>query len=98
MSCGSPHATPCAEVAASLNAYIDGEVGASEYQLIAVHITECPPCEREEHAQRTVKALVVRASTVSRAPGSLHARIRAQLMQGDTNTDSAATGHSGATQ
>lgn len=80
MSCGRPHATPCAEVVASLSAYVDGEVGAREYQLITVHITECPPCGREEQAQRTVKALVVRATTVSRAPGSLHARVRAQLV------------------
>lgn len=87
MSCGRPHATPCTEVVASLSAYIDGEVGASEYRLIAIHITECPPCEREEQAQRTVKALVVRATTVSRAPGSLHARIRAQLVANEPDVD-----------
>jgi mycothiol system anti-sigma-R factor len=87
MSCGRPHATPCTEVVASLSAYIDGEVGASEYRLIAIHITECPPCEREEQAQRTVKALVVRATTVSRAPGSLHARIRAQLVSNEPDVE-----------
>jgi len=87
MSCGQPHATPCTEVVASLSAYIDGEVGASEYRLIAIHITECPPCEREEQAQRTVKALVVRATTVSRAPGSLHERITAQLAPDQPNAE-----------
>lgn len=93
MSCGRPHETPCAEVVASLSAYIDGEVGAQEYRLIAVHITECPPCEREEQAHRTVKALVVRATAVAPAPGSLHARIKAQLVTGSskpsTQTDRA---------
>ena len=87
MSCGQPHATPCTEVVASLSAYIDGEVGASEYRLIAIHITECPPCEREEQVQRTVKALVVRATTVSRAPGLLHERIRAQLAPDQPNAE-----------
>lgn len=87
MSCGRPHATSCTEVIASLSAYIDGEVGASEYRLIAIHITECPPCEREEQVQRTVKALVVRATTVSRAPDSLHQRIRAQLGPDQPNAE-----------
>ena len=79
MSCGRPHATPCTEVIASLSAYIDGEVEAQEYHLIAVHITECPPCEYEERTQRTVKALVVRSATVHVAPDELRARVRAQL-------------------
>jgi mycothiol system anti-sigma-R factor len=87
MSCGRPHATPCTEVVASLSAYIDGEVGAQEYRLIAVHITECPPCEREERAQRTVKALVIRATSVSTAPDSLHARIRAQVLSAGESTN-----------
>lgn len=79
MSCGRHHETPCTQVIASLSAYIDGEVGASEFRLIAVHITECPPCGREEQMQRTVKALVVRAAVVPRAPGGLAARVRAHL-------------------
>ncbi len=79
MSCGRPHATPCTEVIASLSAYIDGEVEAQQYHLIAVHITECPPCEHEERAQRTVKALVVRSATVRTAPDELRARVQAQL-------------------
>lgn len=81
MSCGGPHATACTEVIASLSAYIDGEVEAQEYHLIAVHITECPPCEKEEQAQRTVKALVVRSATVHAAPEALRARVRARLQR-----------------
>jgi len=82
MSCGRPHATPCTEIVALLSAYVDGELGAQEYHLISVHITECPPCEQQEQAQRTVKALIVRSATATGAPGApiaLHARIRAQL-------------------
>ena len=81
MSCGRPHATPCTEVIASLSAYIDGEVEAQEYHLIAVHITECPPCEHEERAQRTIKALVVRSATFHAASDELRARVLAQLQQ-----------------
>lgn len=87
MSCGKPHATPCTEVVASLSAYVDGEVGAQAYHLITVHITECPPCEREAQTQRTVKALVVRAASVTSTPASLHARIRARLIQETTSLD-----------
>lgn len=79
MSCGRPHETPCAEVIASLSAYVDGEVGAEEFRLIAIHITECQPCEQEERAHRTVKALVVRAVGDASAPAELWARIRARL-------------------
>lgn len=79
MSCGHPHKTPCAEVIAALSAYVDGEVEAEEYRLIAVHITECPPCSYEEEAQRTIKALVLRSSTVTVASSALYARIRSQV-------------------
>ena len=89
MSCGKPHATPCTEVVASLSAYIDGEVGAQEYHLITVHITECPPCEREAQTQRTVKALVLRAASVTATPTSLHARVRARLIEEGRSLDGA---------
>lgn len=79
MSCGRPHETPCTEVVASLSAYIDGEVGTEEFRLIAIHITECPPCEREEQAVRTVKALVIRATRSVAAPEGLRARIQADV-------------------
>lgn len=79
MSCGRPHETPCTEVIASLSAYVDGEVGAEEFRMIAIHITECPPCEQEERSHRTVKALVVRAVGEAQAPTELWTRIRARL-------------------
>lgn len=79
MSCGNPHATPCSQVLASMSAYIDGEVGAEEFHLIAVHVSECPPCGEEEVSQRHVKALVVRAVGRVSAPPGLRARIRASI-------------------
>lgn len=92
MSCGRPHETSCTEVIASLSAYIDGEVGAQEFHLITVHITECPPCGHEEQAQRTVKSLVVRAVGVTNAPGSLHARIRALVNAPHDSTSTSSEG------
>lgn len=83
MSCGNPHATPCTEVIASLSAYVDGEVGAEEFHLIAIHLSECPPCEREEATHRSVKALVVRATGGLNAPSELRARIRAVIYSRD---------------
>ena len=79
MSCGRPHVTPCTEILATMSAYVDGEVGAEEFQMIAIHISECPPCESEEVAQRHIKALVVRAVGVPSAPSTLRARIRATI-------------------
>ncbi|MGA1146640.1 MAG: zf-HC2 domain-containing protein [Candidatus Nanopelagicales bacterium] len=79
MSCGRPHETPCSQILASLSAYIDGEVEAQEYRLIAIHITECAPCEQQVRVQRTVKALVIRASDTASAPASLHTRIRTHV-------------------
>jgi len=85
MSCGRPHATPCTQVVASLTSYIDGEVGAEEYRLIAIHMSECPPCEREEQMVRRVQALVVRATSQAAAPETLRARIRATIVEYDVN-------------
>lgn len=79
MSCGRPHATPCTEVIAAMGAYVDGEVGAEQFRLIAIHITECPPCETHEREHRQVKALVVRAAGEVVAPGTLRARIHASI-------------------
>ncbi len=75
MSCGRPHETPCSQVMASLSAYIDGEVGAEEYRLIAAHFTECPPYEHQRQEVRRVQAPVVRASASIATPECLHARI-----------------------
>ncbi len=80
MSCGRPRETPCSRVVASLSAYIDGEVGAEEYRLIAVHLTECPPCEHQRQEVRRVKALVVRASMSIATPEDLRARIQATVV------------------
>lgn len=80
MSCGRPHETPCSQVVASLSAYIDGEVGAEEYRLIAVHLTECPPCEHQRQEVRRVQALVVRASASIVTPEGLRERIRVTVV------------------
>jgi mycothiol system anti-sigma-R factor len=84
MSCGKPHATPCTEILATMSAYVDGELGAEQFQVIAVHISECAPCESEEVLQRQVKALVVRAVGSSSAPATLRARIRATIYSSGT--------------
>ena len=80
MSCGRPHETPCSQVVASLSTYIDGEVRAEEHRLIAVHLTECPPCDHQRREVRRVQALVVRASASSTTPEGLHASIRAMIV------------------
>ena len=80
MSCGRPHETPCSQVGASLSAYIDGEVGVEEYRLIAVHLTECPPCEHQRQEVRRVQALVARASASIAKPEGLRARIQATVV------------------
>ena len=80
MSCGRPHETPCSQVVASLSAYIDGEVGVEEYRLIAVHLTECPPCEHQRQEVRRVQALVAHASARIATPEGLRARIQATVL------------------
>ena len=80
MSCGRPHETPCSQVVASLSAHIDGEVGAEEYRLIAVHLTECPPCEHQRQEVRRVQALVARASAGIATPEGLRERIRVTVV------------------
>ena len=80
MSRGRPHENPCSQVVASLSAYIDGEVEVGEYRLIAVHLTECPPCEHQRQEVRRVQALVARASASIATPEGLRSRIQATVV------------------
>ena len=80
MSRGRPHENPCSQVVASLSAYIDGEVEVGEYRLIAVHLTECPPCEHQRQEVRRVQALVARAAASIATPEGLRARIQATVV------------------
>ncbi len=47
MSCGNPHATPCAEVLDRLYEYIDGELGGERGHEVKHHLEECAPCLKE---------------------------------------------------
>ena len=80
MSCGNPHATPCTEVLAMVDVFVDGEADEVHVVAISAHLVECPPCARQVAVIRDFKAVIRRANT-SVAPAGLQTRIRARLEQ-----------------
>ena len=81
MSCGKPHATPCAKVLDQMFAYIDGELGDDDVHLIRLHLEECGPCLSEHDVDAMVKKLVRRAGGGEVAPDDLRNRIMVSITQ-----------------
>jgi len=91
MSCGKPHETPCEKVLDQMFAYLDGELGEHEVQLIKVHLAECGPCLSEHDVDAMVKKLVHRAGGGEVAPDDLRERIMVSITQ--VRTVRLRTGH-----
>ncbi len=79
MSCGNPHATPCAEVIDHLYEYLDGELPEGDCVEIRRHLDECAPCLRQYGLEEAVKALVKRSCTCDGAPEDLRLRVLARI-------------------
>ena len=80
MSCGDPHATPCAEVDHHLDEFLDGELTADDRELLEQHFRECPPCRAQLALALMLQRLVAR-SCVSRAPESLRKRVLTRITE-----------------
>ena len=74
MSCGNPHATPCAEVDAHLDEFLDRELTPEDVVLLEQHFRECPPCRSKLELAVKLKLLVAR-SCGCLAPSELRQRI-----------------------
>lgn len=74
MSCGNPHATPCAEVDAHLDEYLDRELTRDDIVLLEQHFRECPPCADRLTQAKLIQRLVARACGCA-APDDLRLRV-----------------------
>lgn len=74
MSCGNPHETPCAEVDAHLDEYLDRELSAEDIAMLDQHFKECPPCRSQLELAVRLKLLVAKACGCA-APNELRQRI-----------------------
>ncbi len=81
MSCGKPHATPCAEVIDHLYEYLDNELPDGDCAKIRQHLDECAPCLREYGLEEAVKSLVKRSCGCDDVPGDLRVRVLARIQQ-----------------
>jgi mycothiol system anti-sigma-R factor len=79
VSCGNPHATPCAEVLERIYEYLDGELDAERVHVIRVHLDECAPCLSEYGLEDAIKALVKRACGCDEAPSDLRHKVLLRL-------------------
>lgn len=80
MSCGDPHATPCTEVDAHLDEFMDGELDAHERALLEQHFHECPPCRAQLALALMLQKLVAR-SCGTRAPEPLKQRVLKRITE-----------------
>ncbi len=78
MSCGDPHELDCRDALDRLYEYIDGEVDASDHDVIAHHLEECSPCLAEFDLEVLVKVVVAR-SCCDHAPAALRARVISEI-------------------
>jgi anti-sigma factor (TIGR02949 family) len=80
MSCGDPHATPCSEVDAHLDEYLDRELSAEDIAMLEQHFRECPPCRAQLRLALMMQKLVAR-SCGCRAPQHLRARVLKRITE-----------------
>ncbi len=80
MSCGRPHATPCAEVDAHLDEFLDRELTAEDVALLEQHFRECPPCRDRLTQAKLIQRLVARACGCA-APEELRLRVLERITE-----------------
>ena len=71
---------PCQQILRDLEAYLDGELEVSLEQVVATHLSDCPPCMHRADFERRLRQLVARACT-ARAPEVTLARVRQRLAE-----------------
>lgn len=66
----------CAAAEALLNAYVDGELGASDIRALELHLSECLACQRE---LGDIRRLDMRVRSGVDLPASLQSRVAAKI-------------------
>ena len=80
MSCGNPHATPCDEVDAHLDEYLDRELSAADIALLEQHFKECPPCQSKYRLALLLKLRLAKACGCA-APSELRQRVMKRITE-----------------
>ena len=80
MSCGNPHETPCHEVDAHLDEFLDRELTQHDVELLEQNFRECPPCRAQLAFAILMKKLVAR-SCGTQAPMQLRQRIEKRITE-----------------
>jgi anti-sigma factor (TIGR02949 family) len=80
MSCGNPHATPCDEVDAHLDEYLDKELSPDDVALLEQHFRECPPCNSKYALALRIKLRMAKACGCS-APSELRSRVMRRITE-----------------
>ena len=70
----------CREILHSLRTYLDGEVSADVEEVVAAHLSDCPPCLERADFERELKALVA-SKCRDQAPRELTEALLARLRQ-----------------
>ncbi len=68
----------CREILDSLRVYLDGEVPADVEEVVAAHLSDCPPCLDRADFERELKAMLA-SKCRERAPDTLAESLIARL-------------------
>lgn len=80
MSCGNPHATPCHEVDAHLDEFLDRELTDDEIRMLVQHFQECPPCKGKLDTAQRLKERIARICGCA-APSELRMRVMRRITE-----------------
>jgi anti-sigma factor RsiW len=69
------------DVEAQVDAYLDGELAASDAAELEAHLAECPSCERFRADRLDLRAAIVAELPRLEAPDGLRTRVRAALRE-----------------
>ena len=61
--------------------FLDNEELPCDRDLVAMHLTECPPCQSQFSVENVLKTLIARALCAQQAPQQVHAQIIASITE-----------------
>lgn len=72
----------CPRITPLLNAYVDGELAASDHQRVAGHLADCASCAQQVNDLEILQTALASESIYHRASGTLRSRMETVLAAG----------------
>ena len=76
----------CSMAVPLLDAYVDGELAASDELRVADHLTDCASCAMQANDLETLQSAMASEAIYHRAPGTLRGRVETALAAGPSTS------------